>query len=576
MTAGRRDGPERGGVAACSAEIRIHLFIFACLTLPLVLLVLVPVFLALITTVGLNSLAVFLPTGAGLSIGEGYGAVVVPAMVVAACVVWSLTASLRAHRQMIAGDRDMVNTRKSPVGLQGERLETVVEDLWSTLERRARPAPELRWFSNGGLLAHAYQHDGKSIIEISHNLWRRVLKGDPLSLAILRHEMAHLVHGDLRTVRLVGALAGGAGAALRFTIISAVLTVPLLIAARLFERQFDGISFFKEFLAVAIVSVLALIALPLAHLLVRRYTSFIIALVEVRADVSAGVWGNGVADFADLLRKEGRTVASSFVELGGAHLAPTLTHLPTLSRIRILSDPELLTTPKIGYFAFSLALPWLLPATAVVNLIGGGALDHTLTSAVVLALHLAVVAMLFAARAGRPLSFRRALVVGLGLVLAQGIAVLSLAPIGYLVFHLGIAVVVPGGLGAPPPDLADYWQDAVITGRDLAEKAIKSFGGVEFFVAVATASVAIRELSRVASKIPDGAPGTYVTVSTLAVATAVSVMSSHDPWRGAIVPIFLEQLPSIFEYTWLKLSLPMVAAAVTAYAVCKISRLSGL
>ncbi|PHR06083.1 MAG: hypothetical protein COB29_10945, partial [Sulfitobacter sp.] len=542
-------------------------FVFAVLTVPIVVLFIAPFFLVLSSVPLFHSL-VILSTGTEPEQSIGYANnIAVFAIAVLTVLAVAILVGWRAHIRAVSDDRNKLKTRHQPEGRQGKLLKELVQVIWSELVSDQRQIPKICWFRSGSMLGHAYSHDGIQVIEVSHVLWKRLISQDPLSIAILRHEIAHLFHGDLPRIRLITALAVGAQAALNCVMIVGCTGVLIVAAAHLSQFSGNPISLFKEITGILIVSGLILIALPLAHALVRRQSSLLYALIEMRADVSADVWGNGQNSLASSIKSERSTVPTTLMELGGAYLSPSLTHFPTISRIRLLSNPEQLATPKIGFFAISLALPWLMPSTAAVMYIGGGGAAHTLTTGTILTLYIAQIVMLLVSQPSGPISFRRAMIIGLGLVVAQGLALVDTAPFGYLLTHLGVSIAIPGGFALGATDAGSYWNDVIITFQDMASKFYTAYGGVECIFAIFIAAVATRELSRIASMLSPGFTQHSAILLTVLTTSIATIVSSHDPWRGAIMPYFSEELPTVFDVPWFRLSFPITIAALTLFII---------
>jgi hypothetical protein len=291
-----------------------------------------------------------------------------------------------------------IDRRLRPLsGRAGEELTNIVEQLWRALAVGVRCPPKVRWFPNFNVMASANQSGVFQEIQVSSALWERAVRRDPIAVGILAHEMAHLVFRDGYRVRLMEMVVAAArrvmGSVTVGVIVTAAVTGILLVVKSDISWTELG---WREAAVLAFMARALLIPL-IANLTVRREAGLITALVEIRADACAGLWTNGLSGFARSLSQDPSVKVSSLADINHSLFSPDLTHVSNSERIALLSDIFKLATPKVRYFALSLALPFLIPLNPFTPLIEGGALDQMLVAAVVLVAHVTTVAMIVSA-----------------------------------------------------------------------------------------------------------------------------------------------------------------------------------
>ncbi|UFX13153.1 hypothetical protein [Sinorhizobium meliloti] len=445
--------------------------------------------------------------------------------------------------QFIARRRSSYSPRErrlQPIsGGQGETLSQIVAELWRTLAKRREGPPLVMWFSNFNVLASASENDRTRIIEVSSALWERAVRRDAVAIGILAHEMAHLVYRDRRRLRPLEGMVTAARLVLNMTMAGVVATAA--IAGIVFAVQSSGPPMHSlAWREVSVVAGAALVLLipSLANLIIRRQAALITALIEIRADTVAGIWTNGLAGFARSLAQDPSVKSSSLAEIRHSILSPDLTHLSNSERIGLLSDTTRLATPKLRYFALSLALPFLLPLNPYTPLLAGGAFDHMLVSAVVVVAHVATIAMIVSAAPSlcEPLSWRTTAKLGVFLCLASVLSQINLYQIGYLLTHLATAIASPSGFGPDPLTAEGVVGDIAIAFSGLQENLVDASGGFLFLLAVACSAASLRAQSVLARQQTSelgsrSSMGTWAAPSIAA--GIVAFASTHDEWRSA-------------------------------------------
>jgi Zn-dependent protease with chaperone function len=396
---------------ASSIEIRVHQAIILFLFLPLLGLYFPAVFTALSLYTAVNAVASLpglatpnedaaSPYWLGLLFISGAG-----------LVATAVFTARQALRQELATDFPPEG-RKPPKGAKGQLLAERVASIWARLPARRRPVPSIVWSSNFNILAHAYDTLGAQTIEVSSGLWERVMKDDPVAAGILAHETAHLVFRDPPMFRVLAVATATLRRLLWIVLgiaIAATAIVILSQAAKDIVSRNSVAAILEHTLAIATVAVLVLVALPLAITIVRRYSGFIVSLMEVRADVAAAIWTSGLTSFATALANDPTLRRSTLADLRHSLVSLDLTHISETERLDLLRSTDRLITPKTRYFALSLALPLLVPINAATYLIEGGAIDHALVTAVAVAFQFTTVAMVLTGSQAAALSWRRAL-----------------------------------------------------------------------------------------------------------------------------------------------------------------------
>ncbi len=459
-------------------EIRVHLLVYMAIGVPTVALAL-PV---LISTFATH--AVFQSVGSlwhgtkdpRVSVAYGWLTFSVALLLLsrfAAGCRRAITADLAVEEERSARMRP-------PKGATGALLIEAVDGIWSSTPDREQAAPEVVWYSSFQVAAHARSVGGHSQVCVSSALWDRVAKRDPTAELILAHELGHVVHRDWRTFRRLSVVLHGIRAALKFskqlTVGATAVTLLLMGVA----EAIHGSSLWtvaRLELAGAAIAALSFLLLSVADLFLRRYASFVVALMEVRADLSAALWTVGLDGFARIFESDASLRRSTAADLRQSFFSPDMTHISESERLALIRTPDRLFTPKLRYFAWSVVLALLIPLNPVTPLMYGGAIDQVVIVATSSALYATVMAMLVLSGYSRAVTWRRCAVLAAAVCLALASTSVNLYDIGYLLTHYSLAIANDVGLGGKPITLSEVWSDLAITAGGLGEKAIRGVSG---------------------------------------------------------------------------------------------------
>jgi hypothetical protein len=224
-----------------------------------------------------------------------------------------------------------------------------------------------------------------------------------------------------------------------------------------------------------------------------------------------------------------------------------LTHISETERAELLASPARLFTPKLRYFALSLALPLFLPVGYFSSLFFGGALDQLLVAAPVAALQFCTTAMTSGAV---PLPARRLWLLAAALCLAGALPHLNLAPIGYLAANMALSLSKPGGFGDPGPP----WSDVPVTFWDIANKirdALHS-GWIVAALPLIFGCLWVQH-RRAAARAP--------AIEHAIAAALVMVLVSYDPFRADFLSVLPFSLAGTITrqtepFSWVRVALP--------------------
>ena len=546
---------------ACSIEIRVNLAIFLLLFLPLLGLYFPAVFTALSLYVAANAIASVPVLATPIEDFASRYWIALMFLSGAGLVTAAVVAARQAWLHELETDR-LTQDRKPLKGPKGELLSQQLASIWSQLPTCNRRIPSVVWYSNFNVLAHAYDSGGTQTIEVSSGLWERVTKDDPVGFGILAHETAHLVYRDPPMFRVLAVATATVRRLLGIVLgigIAASVIVILSQAINDILSRASAAELLKHACAIAAVTALVLVALPLSTIIMRRYSGFIISLMEVRADVSAALWTSGLTSFATALENDPTLRRSTLTDLGHSVVSLDLTHISETERLDLLQSTDRLITPQTRYFVLSLALPLLVPINAATYLVQGGAINHVLVTAVVLAFQFGATAMILNGSPAAALSWRRSMFLGFVLCMVQALPLINLAPVGYLFTTYAIAIAVPNGFGSDPMTLYQLLSDSWTTVMDVAGKITSAVGGAWFPVAAVVTGLSLRAMSLLAH------PKLRGWLVPVAAATIISFLSSFDTWRDAAMlawPFSVAEkwFLSTNDDIWLRLCAPTVAA----------------
>jgi hypothetical protein len=562
----------RALIDACSIEIAAQALLLLAVVVPIAMVIFPAALIAFGLSILANILgelsADFLAAGSWVQqhwLLLGFAAGVAIVAFSAVSVSWSLADA----RHTRVTERRL----RPPSGRAGDKLIGIVADLWRGLPRSAGNPPRIFWFPNFNVMASAAEGGNSREILVSSALWERAVQGNAVAVGILAHEMAHLVFHDARMLRLLEGLAASARRVLS-AVVFFVLVVAVLQSGRMLVGGARGEApigeVFLQQAAVFVFASLVLIVPILAMLAIRRQAALVTALVEIRADACGGLWTNGLGGFAQALSIDPDLRASPLSDLRHSLLSPGLTHVSPSERIELLRDMGRLATPKMRYFALTLALPFLLPVNPFTPLLEAGAFDFIFIAFVVVAAHVTTVGMVIAGAMAlpTPLTWKRAATLAAFLCVATVLPRVNLYEIGYLLTHLAAGVVQPGGFGAEPLTRGSVSNDIAISLGGLWDKLRAASGGSAVLVAVFFSALALRSLSLLA-RAPQNRllRGPRLWGLPTICAGAAAAASAYDEWRFFSLPAGITDLITLSNsIPWLRLCASELAA-VFGFAV---------
>lgn len=342
-------------VDACTSEIHAHRLIFLFVLSPLLGLWLP--YLRFYLSLSVLILVQANSVGKEASDGSAWLSVAMVASFVASLGAASFGLWRERRRLTIADKMVIAGGMKIPER-QGPILAAQLKLIWDELKGGKTSPPRLVCQPFFGVRAHAYDNRDGQTIEVSVGLASRVVRDDPLGISILRHEVAHLVYSDLPAIRRLSIIAGAAIFSLDVAVAICSLATAVIFVVMYVGKFPLPVS---AYLAISLAAFIVMIPLLLGRFILRRYAGFIIALIEMRADVSAGIWGEGLESFSKRLRNDPSVPATTIRDVGLAYISPSLSHLPVQERATLLLNPGRLATPKLRYFAVAIGAIWLLP-----------------------------------------------------------------------------------------------------------------------------------------------------------------------------------------------------------------------
>ena len=397
---------------------------------------------------------------------------------------------VREQRRLALADKDA----EANGLLLPERQGTILRDrygaIWRDLSGTA-DQPRLICVPKFGITAHAYEGPTGRAIEVSSGLASRVVRDDPVALSILRHEVAHLVHRDLPAIRrqsLVGGAAiFSADCAMAVCLLASVIII-CLTDIRPFPVTLTVANIVLVHLAILFATLIVVLPLLLGRYVVRRYAGFLVALAEMRADVSAGIWGAGLSDFSERLDQDPTVRGTTMLDQGLSYISAGLSHFSGRERIALLRQPARLATPKLRYFAAAILCTWFLQFHQ-----GSQGWDVLVLASLVALLQGLTFAMLLRSAGNLEMRAIRAATLSFGVLAAQALPLINIEGLAYLTMHLTAALVSPGGFG--PAD-SDLMSDTVVTIREFCRFAFAALGGFGFPIAIGIAASIYLAISR--------------------------------------------------------------------------------
>jgi hypothetical protein len=413
---------------------------------------------------------------------------------------------------------------------QAAMLRERVGAIWDELKASERYAPpRIICQPNFRVLAHAYDDQSGQTIEVSAGLASRVIADDPLAASILRHEVAHLVYGDLPAIRRQSLAAAATVLAIKVslaTCIGAAFIIGVLTDAGKFPLPPTPWNIVAVHLVIVLAALNITVPLLIGGYAIRRYSGFTVALTEMRADVAAGVWGDGLRAFSERLASDPTVRATKVSDIGLAYLSPALSHFPARERAALMSSPDHIGTPKLRYFAIAIATFWVLAFHQ-----GEQIWDTFLRCAAVAFLQGLTVSMVLAAGPHGGPAARRATTLAFGIMIAQALPLISIEGLVYLTQHLTAAIVHPGGFGSA--DDADYWRDTVETFQEFGRFVGQATGGGAFALAWLATALAFWGAPRIVARLSP-ATARPVSIGLAAVAGLVSLLVSYRFFQDSL------------------------------------------
>lgn len=553
------------------AEIWVHIAVFVVVAIPIVAVALPVVLVTFAAYAGLQSIGALWNGAQDPVVHVAYGwltffvAVLLLARFMAGCV--------GALRRDGRTEAELAARMRQPKGSAGQMLNEAISRIWLATHSAARPAPSVVWYSSFQVAAHARSTAEGDRIFISSALWDRVAKRDLTADLILAHEMGHIVHCDWRTFRRLSVVLSGIRATLAFSkvcAIAAAMTVLLFLSLSGVIDHEPLWEVFKLGLATAALSALCYLLLALSDRFVRRYASFIVALMEVRADLCAALWTVGPHKFAQQLESDPSLQRSTAADLAQSFFSSDMTHISESERLVLIRTPERLFTPKLRYFAWSVVLALLLPLNPITPLLFNGAFDHAILVSTVSALYASAMTMLVLAGFSMPVSWKRAAVLATVVSCALGATRINLYEIGYLLTHYGVTVANGTGFGQVPVTLTEIGNDVGVVVRGLAMKAEEGISGWWISLSVPLTLIAMK-LIRPAVR-AQGLQRSTLPLALAAAATTfcVALVAGRDPRRSELYDYLFAPPPVILQDVWIvvepvRLALPAMAGLLSIF-----------
>lgn len=542
---------------SATVEITVHLAVLLLVLFP----ILTFIFPALLLLVGATMITnVFAPRSmlaAWISednLEPFYVSCLFALVAAGSAIIWSGFIQKRAaHRKL-----------REPSGRDGQKLLDIVSDLWVQLSGSSMP-PVVRWFPSMDIAAYSENAAAGPEIQVSAGLWRAIVSNHPPARAILAHEIAHLVYRDARVLRWVERLAIAARTVMLMTAAVGLFTLAMILmreTAEVLSAGRNALAVLIEALRLVASACVVLILLPLGWLALRRQIAFITSLVEIRADIVAALWTDGLGRFTQIFAESENVVRSTRRDSVAAILSPSLTHIPLRERLEILSAPAYVITPKLRFFAFSILLVFLLPINFATPLLFGGTVNYLAILSLSASLNVAIVAMLLVGLADEQnsisLSISRCATLAVAACIVGGLPRINIEPVSYLAMSWLV------GFGGPPMDWSQLPEELSTTGLDLMRTVGSALFNPFAPLAMVGAYFAVTLLSITASW-PSKLPIKLRCAAPVAAAGISTFFAGFDPQRP--LPLDASKaVASIIEAIavdqTLYLCLPLVSASL--------------
>lgn len=482
---------------------------------------------ALMFSMGIAIVMVTIATSAGY--GEQHGIIETLPWVVGFSLplITIAIGLLREQRRLAIADKDVDASGLLLPERQGAILRDRYGAIWRDLAGTAEQ-PRLICAPRFGITAHAYEGSTGRAIEISSGLASRVVRDDPVALSILRHEVAHLVYRDLPAIRrqslIGGAAIFSADCAMAICLLATVIIV-CLTDFRPFPVTPTIANIVLVHLAILLATLIVVLPLLLGRYVVRRYAGFLVALAEMRADVSAGIWGAGLSDFSERLDQDPTVRGTTMLDQGLSYISTGLSHFSGRERIALLRQPARLATPKLRYFAAAIFCTWFLQFHQ-----GSQGWDVLLLANLVALLQGLTFAMLLRSAGNLEMPAMRAASLAFGVLAVQALPLINIEGLAFLTMHLTAALVSPGGFG--PAD-SDFLSDTIVTIREFVRFTVAALGGWGFLVAIGIAASCYLAISR-SRRVGSIFQGRTSSLTVVAIVSACSLCVSYKFFQSPL------------------------------------------
>lgn len=566
-------------IEACTAEIRIHLCIFIIIIFPIVVLILPSVLLAFsvhfLVYIGVEFFGI-------IENAENITNQVVDENFTKICCLFFVATSLL----LLSTIKDSIKIEstnrplREPKGIKGGVLINTVDSLWKDLGVSERPSPNVVWFVNFNLLAHAVEKNKRQEIQVSSGLWEKIAQEDSIANVILTHEIAHLVHRDPLVFRFLNACINGAQKNIKHILNVCIFSAILVLIQQLSEdiaKSISMLNIVRHSIAIIATASLVLAILPLGEIIVRRYIGFMSSLMEVRADVSAGLWTEGLDQFVSSLKNEPLR-RLTLKDLIHSLFSLDMTHISDIERLTILKSSDRLITPKIRYFVLSLSLAFFFPLNSVTPWLASGAIDHLIMLTTVVAFHAAGISMIILSAEAVLISWSRSFILAMALCASEALPNINFGEVGYMLTNLAISLGNSLGFGSEPVSYDRITQDFSVTMNGFISDIKESLHFGWFIISVAVATFALHHLSLVSKKLY--AKNTSLKYQKLFIAVGIAcfmaIISGYDPWRNyffEIWPLCLAENWFLWTeaFPWVRLCSPSLSSFLMLYVFLKCS-----
>lgn len=452
-------------------------------------------------------------------------------------LVFMVARSMQEYLRARLDDEERASRMREPNGPSGQLLVDAVHRIWRSASKGNKAAPNVAWYSGFQIAAHAHSSVGLRQIQVSSGLWARIASKDIVGDLILAHEMGHLIHADPRFFRAVSVALHGMRAGIqlcRLFVLLATGTIVCFLGVGEINRGTTWTDIIRIQLTAAAIAALGFVLLTLSDLLVRRYASFIVAMVEIRADVCASIWTIGLQGFAENLENDASLHRSTAVDLGRSIFSADITHVSESERIALIRNTQRLCSPKLRYYFWSVVLALLVPLNPITPLIFGGAIDHALVAVTAATLCAATVAMLVLSAASLSISWPRAVALAAAMCLTVGSTRINFYEIGYLLTSYSVAIANSTGFGAEQFSLAGLLRDTKVSVLGLAGKIGEGMDGWWILATVPITAASLKLIRPAMNRRELKQANAALAIVASIAAFTCALLVGRDPWRSAL------------------------------------------